>query len=211
MTETLVVPRAPFDMEEPWSTPPGCAPVRLRRATDAAAPRLATSLAAWHDDALVSFLFSGADDHIVATHHRRDDPLYEQDVVELFLAPEGPTRYYEFEVSPLGVIFDAVIDSPDGVRATMHAEKSWTCEGLIVAVRKVIESSGAMTFDTLIRIPFASLGRGTPADGEVWRANFFRIDRHAELGDEFSAWQPTMKEPPDFHVAAAFGAVRFVR
>ena len=211
MTETLVVPRAPFDMEEPWSTPRGCAPVRLRRATDAAAPRLATSLAAWHDDELVTFLFSGADDHIHATYHHRDDPLYEQDVVELFLAPERLTRYFEFEISPLGVIFDAIIDSPDGIRATMHAEKSWTCEGLVVAVRKVIESSGVMTFDTLIRIPFASLGRGTPAEGEVWRANFFRIDRHTEHGDEYSAWQPTLKAPPDFHVAAAFGAVRFTR
>lgn len=211
MTETLVVPRAPFDIEELWSTPPACAPVRLRRATDAAAPRLATSLAAWHDDQLVSFLFSGADDHILATYERRDDPLYEQDVVELFLAPEKLTRYFEFEISPLGVIFDAIIDSPDGIRATMHAEKSWTCEGLVVAVRKVTESSGAMTCDTLIRIPFASLGRGTPVDGEVWRANFFRIDRHAEQGDEYSAWQPTMRDPADFHVAAAFGAVRFTR
>lgn len=211
MTETLVVPRAPFDMEEPWSMPPACAPVRLRRATDAAAPRLATSLAAWHDDRLVTFLFSGADDHIVATYERRDDPLYEQDVVELFLAPERLTRYFEFEISPHGVIFDAIIDSPDGVRKTMHAEKSWTCDGLMVAVRKVTESGGDMTFDTLIRIPFASLGRTTPADGEVWRANFFRIDRHAGHGDEYSAWQPTMKQPPDFHVAAAFGAVRFTR
>jgi hypothetical protein len=211
MTETLVVPRAPFDMEEPWSMPPACTPVRLRRATDAAAPRLATSLAAWHDDQLVTFLFSGADDHILATYERRDDPLYEQDVVELFLAPEKLTRYFEFEISPHGVIFDAIIDSPDGIRATMHAEKSWTCEGLVVAVRQVTESSGDMTCDTLIRIPFASMGRGTPVDGEVWRANFFRIDRHAEHGDEYSAWQPTMKEPPDFHVAAAFGAVRFTR
>lgn len=209
MTETLVVPRAPFDMEEPWSTPRACAPVRLRRATDAAAPRLATSVAAWHDGELITFLFSGTDDHIHATYHHRDDPLYEQDVVEIFLAPEGLTRYYEFEVSPHGTIFDAIIDSPDGIRATMHAEKSWTCEGLVVAVRKVIESSGAMSVDTLIRIPFASLGRGTPADGEVWRANFFRIDRHAEQGDEYSAWQPTLKEPADFHVAAAFGTVRF--
>ncbi len=211
MTETLVVPRASFDMEEPWSTPRGCAPVRLRRATDAAAPRLATSVAAWHDDRSVTFLFSGSDDHIYATYHHRDDPLYEQDVVEVFFAPEALTRYYELEVSPHGTIFDAIIDSPDGVRATMHADKAWTCAGLVVAVRKVIESSGVMTFDTLIRVPFASIGRSVPADGEVWRANFFRIDRHNELGDEYSAWQPTMKEPADFHVAAAFGTLRFTR
>jgi len=211
MTETLVVPRAPFDMEEPWSTPAGCAPVRLRRATDAAVPRLATSVAAWHDAEAVSFLFSGTDDAIQATYHRRDDPLYEQDVVEVFLAPETLTRYYEIEVSPHGTIFDAVIDSPDGVRATMRADLGWTCAGLVAAVRRITESNGVMSVDTLIRIPFASLGRPLPADGELWRANFFRIDRHAELGDEYSAWQPTLKVPPDFHVPAAFGALRFVR
>lgn len=211
MTETLAVPRAPFDMEEPWSTPPGCAPVRLRRATDAAVPRLATSVAAWYDDEAVSFLFSCTDDHIHATYHRRDEPLYEQDVVEVFLAPETLTRYYELEVSPNGTLFDAVIDSPDGDRATMRADRSWTCEGFVAAIRRITESSGTMSVDTLLRVPFASLGRPVPADGEMWRANFFRIDRHAEHGDEYSAWQPTMREPADFHVPAAFGSLRFVR
>ena len=198
-------------MEEPWATPAACVSVRLRRATDAAAPRLATSVAAWHDDQCVSFLFSGTDDHIHATFHHRDDPLYEQDVVEVFLAPDGLTRYFELEVSPHGTVFDALIDSPDGVRATMRADRSWDCDGLVAAVRKVTESNGAMSVDTLLRIPFASLGCTVPSDGETWRANFFRIDRHAELGDEFMAWQPTMKNPPDFHVAAAFGTLRFAR
>lgn len=203
------MPRAPFDMEEPWTTPRECAPVRLRRATDASAPRLATSVAAWYDADSVSFLFSCVDDHIRATYHRHDDPLYEQDVVEVFLAPDGLVRYYELEVSPNGTTFDAAIDSPDGVRATMRADRAWTCQGMLAAVRKVTEPSGVMSTDTLIRIPFAALGRNTPVDGETWRGNFFRIDRHPELGDEYSAWQPTMRVPPDFHVAAVFGVLRF--
>lgn len=209
MTETLLVPRAAFDMEEPWATPRECAPVRLRRATDAAAPRLATTVAVWHDAEYVTFLFSCTDDHIRATYHARDEPLYEQDVVEIFLAPEVLTRYYEIEVSPNGTVFDATIDSPDGVRQTMHADRAWTCEGLFVAVRKVIESSGAMSIDTTVRIPFRALGRNTPAAGETWRGNFFRIDRHPDQGDEYSAWQPTMKRPADFHVPAAFGVLQF--
>ena len=65
--------------------------------------------------------------------------------------------------------------------------------------------------DVLIRIPFAALGRPAPADGESWAANFFRIDRHPELGDEFCAWQPTLKKPPDFHLTASFGTLRFRR
>jgi alpha-galactosidase len=65
--------------------------------------------------------------------------------------------------------------------------------------------------ETVIRVPFASIERSKAADGEVWRANFFRIDRSATHGDEFSAWQPTMRNPPDFHVPAAFGELRFQR
>lgn len=209
MEEILVVPRAAFNMEEPWNTPPECSPVRLRRSGDASVPRLSTSVAAWYDSGYLSLLFSAADDFIRATHRNHDDPLYEDDVVELFVAPERLTRYYEFEVSPNGTVFDATVDSPDGSRETMHVDRAWDCQGLMVAVRKIVEPGGAMTLDTLLRIPFESLERSTPAEGELWRANFFRVDRHAGEGDEFSAWQPTRKEPPDFHVPALFGTLRF--
>lgn len=207
--ETLVVPRAAFDVEEPWTAPAACTPARLRRATDAAAPRLATSVALWFDDDYLTVLFSAADDHVEATHLMHDAPLYEQDVVEVFLAPEPRPRYYEIEVNPLATVFDAIVDSPDGVRATMRVDREWTCDGLFAAVRKVTESHGAITVDTVIRIPFAALGRATPAGGETWRANFFRIDRHPRHEDEFSAWEPTLRQPPDFHLLAAFGTLRF--
>ncbi|MBV8517599.1 MAG: carbohydrate-binding family 9-like protein [Acidobacteria bacterium] len=207
--ETLVVPRAAFDFEEPWATPPECTPVRLRAATDASAPRLATSITVWFDDAYLTVLFCASDDRIEASHLAHDAPLYEEDAFELFLAPERLTRYFEIEVSPRGTIFDAAIDSPDGVRQTMSVDREWNCEGLFAAVRTVIESNGTMSVDTVVRVPFAALGCPVPSDGDTWRANFFRIDRHPERGDEYSAWQPTMRVPADFHVADAFGTLRF--
>ncbi|MGZ7080923.1 MAG: carbohydrate-binding family 9-like protein [Thermoanaerobaculia bacterium] len=207
--DTLAVPRAVFSIEDPWAFPPACRTVRMRRSTDGATPRLATSFAVYFDDSFLTVLYSAADDHVVETHLEHDGPLYEEDVFEAFLAPETLHRYFELEVNPRGTTFDAVIESPDGVRATMHADRDWNCEGLFAAVRKVVESDGAMSIDSVFRIPFASLGRSTPRDGERWRANFFRIDRHPRKGDEFSAWQPTMKSPPDFHVAAVFGTLSF--
>jgi hypothetical protein len=208
-SETLVVERGDFEMENPWMAPASCTPVRLRRAVDADPPRLATSVVAWFDEHHLSILFSAGDDHVEANLLAHDAPLYEQDVVEVFLAPEELTRYFELEVSPRGTVFDARIVSPDGDRATMQVDRGWDCEGLIAAVRVITESDGAMSVDTLIRIPFASIGRSTPRAGERWRVNFFRIDRHPGHGDEFSAWQPTMKFPPDFHVPAVFGALLF--
>ena len=208
MHDLLVIPRAPFDAEEPWSAPEGCTPVRLRRAGDGATPRLATSVTVWFDDEYLTILFCAADDHVLATHLEHDAPLYEQDVVEMFLAPVDPNTYFELEVSPRGTLFDARIESPAGVREGMRADRSWTCEGMWAAVRRLTESDGSMTIDTVVRIPFSGLDRSTPKDGETWRGNFFRIDRHPH-GDEYTAWLPTMKEPADFHVTAVFGRLRF--
>jgi hypothetical protein len=201
---TLAVPRAEFSIEEPWAIPPACTPVALRRATDGGTPRLPTSVAAYYDDDFLTVVFRAEDDEIVATYLEHDEPLWEEDVVEIFLAPSGLTPYFEIEVNPLGTTFDARIDSPDGIRATMKTDLAWTCEGLFAALRRDDDRE----MHIVIRLPFDSLGT-RPNAGDEWRGNFFRIDRSARRGDEFSAWEPALKTPPDFHVAAAFGALRF--
>ena len=202
----LEVPRGEFSIEEPWRIAEGCVPSALKRATDGGAPRLATTVTAYYDDDFFTVVFEGDDDEIVATYLGHDEPLWEEDVVEIFLAPEGLTPYFEIEVNPLGTTFDARIDSPDGVRATMKTDLAWTCDGLFAALRR----DDGKRVQIVIRIPFAAL-ETKPAAGDEWRANFFRIDRSASHGDDFGAWQPAMKTPPDFHVAAAFGTLRFAR
>lgn len=204
MSDRLVVVRREFSVEEPWRVPEGCAPVTLRRSTDGTAPRLPTRSALYHDGESLIALFLGDDDGVTATHLEHDAPLYEEDVVEIFLAPSGLTPYFEIEVNPLGTTFDARIDSPDGVRATMRVDLAWTCVALFAGVRRTPRS-----FDVVMRIPFASLGAAPPRAGAAWRANLFRIDRHPACGSELSAWQPTLKQPADFHVAAAFGKIVF--
>jgi hypothetical protein len=200
---TLLVPRAEFSIEAPWELPDAVTPAPLRLATDGAEPHLVTSVAVWWDEYYLTALFTGDDDAVIASYFGHDDPLWQEDVVEIFVAPGDPTRYYEIEVNPLGTLFDAVIDSPDGVRSTMRADRSWTCDGLFAATRRTPHH-----FSTVIRVPFGPLGV-VPAPGDRWRGNFYRIDRHAARGDEFSAWQPPMKVPADFHVVAAFGEWMF--
>jgi hypothetical protein len=195
----LVIPRAEFSIEDPWRVPAECELVALRRATDGGAPRLATRIAAYYDDEVLPLIFSTDDDEVVATMYDHDAPLWQEDVVEAFLAPAGGATYYEIEVNPLGTTFDARIESPAGVRATMRADLSWICQDLFAAIRRA-----GTTADTVVRIPFAALG-GRPA-----RANFFRVDRSPAHGDEYSAWSPTLKDPADFHVMAAFGELVFV-
>lgn len=191
-------------MEEPWTLPANCGRVALRRSTDGFRPRLQTTVALFADGECLNALFQSQDDGIVATHLRHDAPLYEEDVVEMFLAPAGMARYFEIEVNPLGTTFDARIDSPNGTRADLRIDLTWDCANLFAAVR-----STPIATDTIVRVPFASLDVPRPAAGAQWRGNFFRIDRSAAHGDEYSAWQPTMKNPADFHITAVFGALVF--
>lgn len=204
------IPFRAFDFTEPWNIPEGCPPLVLTRSDDGAPARLATLLHLFRDEARLYVLFSGVDASIVATRRDRDDPLWEEDVLEMFVAPEHPTRYFEVEVSPMGTLCDAAIDSPDGHRGTMTADFSWDASGAWTALRRVRRGPDALwRFETLLTLPFTDLGVAPPAPGTRWRANFYRIDRDASLGDEYSAWQPTDKNPPDFHVPGSFGELVF--
>ena len=205
---TYVVVRGDFSIEDPWAIPPGAATVALRKSTDGTAPRLSTKVAAYFDDDYLNVVFSANDDHIVATMYGHDEPLYEEDVVEIFLAPRDRHEYFEIEVSPAGTTFDARIESPDFSRETMRTDLGWDCDGLIAALRKMTDGT-SITIDTLLRIPFACFETTAPKDGEMWSVNFFRVDRHPQRGDEYSAWSPTMKQPADFHVPRAFGRLLF--
>lgn len=203
VAEVQPVVRRGFERDCPFEALAG-AGFLLREATSGRKPRRPTRCVLFHDTQALVVAFDCEDDHVVATHDAHDAPLWEEDVVEIFLAPRDRAEYFEFEVNPLGATFDARIVSPDGVRQTMRADVSWECEGL-EAWSRLHEGR----WQVVLRIPFAGLGAETPDRGDDWAANLFRIDRHPD-GDEFSAWQPTMRTPADFHVAAAFGTLRFV-
>ena len=176
------------------------APIFLRDARTGKPPRLRTALRLGLRAGTLCVRFDGRDDGVVATHTRRDAPLWEEDVFEIFLAPEDPPRlYYEFEVNPLGALFDARIASPDLARATMQVETAWDCAGFSARVTR-----GPKRWSATLRIPLGALCPGPlPAR---WRANFYRIDRGPV--DEFTAWSPTLADPPDFHVPQRFGVLK---
>jgi len=175
-------------------------PLFLRDAVSGAVPRLRTAVRIGVRNGDLCVRFDGRDDGVVATLTERDAPLWREDVFEVFLSPEEPARtYFEFEVNPLGALFDARVESPSLGRDGMRVATEWSCDGFSarVAVRPGRWSAS-------IRIPLTPLcGKTRP---ERWRANFYRVDRGAE--DEYSAWSPTGVKPPDFHVPEKFGVLR---
>lgn len=168
--------------------------------------------ACWSVDWLY-LAFDCADRDVWGSYTGRDDPLYEEEVVEAFLCPTGDlTHYIEIEVSPRNTVFDACIHSPDLHRNAMQVDKEWNLEGLstAVSVRGTLDRRDDVDqgWSAEIAIPFSGLpGAAPPVRGSEWRANFYRIDR-AEP-PEFTAWSPTLQVPADFHVPRQFGYLLF--
>jgi carbonic anhydrase/acetyltransferase-like protein (isoleucine patch superfamily) len=177
------------------------------------APAQETELCACWDDTHLYLSFSCKDTDIWGNYLQRDDPLYDEEVVEFFLCPTGNlAHYFEFEISPQNVIFDARVFNPTGDRAAMLVEREWNASGLRTAVRvsgRVNDrKSPDLGWIVEAALPFTDLGLpGPPTPGTVWRANFYRVERGETT--EFTAWSPTYKDPADFHVPAYFGELVF--
>jgi len=188
---------------EPTERLVGLPPLCLAEAVTGGRPRLATSVRAGLRNGALCVRFDGRDAGVVATLAGRDDPLWTEDVFEVFLASEDPPRvYFEIEVNPLGALFDARVESPALSRGSMRVDASWNCPGLEALV--TCRPNRWSAFLTIPLEPWC----GTPAPARL-RANFYRIDRGGASGpDEFTAWSPTFVEPPDFHVPERFGILR---
>jgi hypothetical protein len=194
-----------------WDGLPEC---RLVRSEDGAVPVQPTRVRLAWDERALHVRFDCADRDAWGTLTRRDDPLYQEEVVEVFVAPgeDDPRAYAELEVSPHGVLFDAWIENPDSDRATLQAHLGWDCPG----VSWRAGSGGAqqdwwaeltLPWDSLL----AAAGRPPAPLPRRWRANFYRIDRPRDgTPPEFSAWSPTQASPPDFHRPGRFGILQLV-
>jgi hypothetical protein len=120
----------------------------------------------------------------------------------VFLAPglADPARYLEVEMSPAGVLFDALVRNPDGRRETMRVDTGWDAEGLVGRVARPCRD--LWTAELLLPWP-ALEPLGDPRRG--LRANFYRVERPRGEAAQFSAWSPTGADPPDFHKPGRFG------
>ena len=109
----------------------------LRRSEDGAASPLRTEIAITADPRRLVARFRCEYHVLVATGEAHDDDLWRGDVVELFIAPDPGDRrtYFEIEVNPAGLVFDARVDSPELDRRTIRVDRSWNPRGLRVVSR----------------------------------------------------------------------------
>jgi hypothetical protein len=119
---------------------------------------------------------------------QHDGSLWEDDAIEVFLAPKGGSApYYQFIVNAGGAQWDS-----RGKDATWNAE--WAAKTGRVYGYWCAE----------LAIPFAALGVQAPADGTSWLANF-AWDCHTPSA-AISSWAPVQQ---GLHEPASFGTLTF--
>ena len=131
---------------------------------------------------------------------------------------------YEIEVNPRNAVVDLrLMRELEGMntRGFMRT-KEWDCKGMQTAVqvkggtvhRWTTGADPAGEWSVEIAIPFKaldSLPNSPPKHNDVWRANFYRIERPAALGeedDEYICWSPIIISG-SFHTVERFGYLRF--
>ncbi|MGI9167198.1 MAG: carbohydrate-binding family 9-like protein [Pyrinomonadaceae bacterium] len=159
-----------------------------------------------YDDNFLYFAFRAVDDNIWSTMKRRDQHLWEEEVVEVFLQADPlQPGYIELEVNPLGTILDLYMLA---ARKPLHYE-SWNSEKLRwgVQVFGTVDGKGgdkewtcemALPMEDIVTAPHRP-----PKPGDRWRMNLFRGERFPKPAD--LAWSPTLQA--DFHIPKRFGEI----
>jgi hypothetical protein len=161
-----------------------------------------------YDDNYIYFAFRCVDDNIWSTMKRRDEHLWLEEVVEVFLQgdPNQP-GYIELEVNPLGTMLDLYMLA---ARKPLHYE-SWNSEKLRWAIRvdgTVDGRPGDHEWTCEIALPIEDVVTAPhrpPQPGDRWRMNLYRGESRPKPAG--LAWSPTLRD--DFHVPQRFGELVF--
>ena len=219
----LAVAPAQYVVERAQADP--AALLAAERAAWSGAPRIHwgparydTSFAAlWNADGL--FLrFDARDDAPWSTMTRRDEHLWEEEVVEIFLDLDRSGRNYaEVEINPAGVVCDVRMVSPSPHK---EMDLAWNLEGIQTRVTPWKESGRAVGWTATAVLPWAGFrslpsaahAHLPPRPGDAWRFNVFRVERpggkdHPEQGAIEVAWSDPGE--PSFHVPRAFRPLVF--
>lgn len=175
---------------------------------DGSPSELITEARVLYDDQFIYFAFRAVDTNIWATMKQRDQHLWLEEVMEVFLQA-NPTvpNYVELEVNPLGTILDIyLLDT----RKPLHYE-SWNSQKLKWGVHvegTVDGKDGDREWTCEIALPIEDLPTAPhqpPHPGDRWRMNLYRVEHLPHVAE--LAWSPTLQD--DFHILRRFGELVF--
>lgn len=173
---------------------------------------LQTQVKACYDDSNLYFFFLCNDTDIWTSFSQRDEHLWENEAVELFIdVDDVPETYVEIEVSPANVLFDSYIVD------TLNIDVPKTALFNLKGIRTAAAVSGTLNerddrddhWTVEIAIPFADLAneniQQVTTATEI-RINFYRLDENQGMERMSYAWSPTGGR---FHKPTYFGNLTF--
>lgn len=183
-----------------------------RSENEAQESELQTYVKACYDDSSLYFFFQCNDPDIWTSFTQRDEHLWENEAVEIFIdVDDVPETYVEIEVSPANVLFDSYIVD------TLNIDVPQTALFSLKGIRTAVAVSGTLNkrddkddhWTVEIAIPFADLAneniKEITTETEI-RINFYRLDENKGMKRMSYAWSPTGGR---FHKPAHFGTLTF--
>jgi hypothetical protein len=194
-------------LDEPsWKAAPSTGPFGLNDGSGLPQNRVEAKIL-WDDEHLY-FAFDCGDSDLFATMRQRDQHLWEEEVVEMFIDPDGDGKnYLELQVNPLSTFLDIFILTP----VVPIPYESYT-----VAAKWAVKVNGSVNnssdkdkgWSTEIRLPLKEAVTAPhlpPKQGDKWRLGLYRIEQRPVR--QLIAWSPTLK--PSFHTPSRFGEITF--
>jgi Carbohydrate family 9 binding domain-like len=184
-------------------------PVNLVNSLDGSPGRVRTTARLLWDDKYLYVSFDCEDPDVWTTFTKRDEPLYTQEAVEIFIDADGDGRTYnEIEVNAANALFDAYFPE-----RRQGMDLSWD-SGALTAVTVQGTLNDASDKDegwrVEMRIPFdrlAAVPHLPPRPGDRWRFNLYRIEHHNRREVEGQAFSPP--RVGDFHALNRFAWLVF--
>jgi LmbE family N-acetylglucosaminyl deacetylase len=164
-----------------------------------------------YDDTYLYIAFSCGDEDIHSSFSKRDEYLWKEEAVEVFIdTDDEPNNYVEIEVSPKNVLYDSYIVDPENI--DVEETLKYNLKGIKTAVavngsvndRKDQDRSWTVE----IAIPFAEISADFHSDQlslAKWKINFYRIN-HDDSPLQYLSWSPTLGS---FHRPGRFGTLIF--
>lgn len=185
--------------------------VPLTRSFDGGPVSRKTTFRILWDDQYLYVAFFAEDKDLWGTLKKKDDPIYNEDVVEVFLDADADGKTYnELQVSPHNVNFDAAFVAR---RSDLAEAMRWESDmKSAVFLKGTLDDDAEDEFWTAeMQIPLAKLmavPRVPPQRGDRWRFNAYRLEHLARRTNvEGQSFSPLFVG--DFHALPRFGWLVF--
>lgn len=176
-------------------------------------PLLTTKVMVCHDENNLYLAFRCNDPDIWTTFTKRDEHLWEEEAVEVFIdVDDVPNNYVEIEVSPANVLFDSYITDPE------HIDVAKTARLNLKGIRTAVQVQGTLNqrgdrdsgWTVEIVLPFEELLTERTreiTDQTTFKINFYRLDENNDMPRTAYSWSPTGSS---FHRPSVFGKLKLL-